>query len=268
MLGLRFVPLANAQEFFFQDEFNESRPTNTPDSDKWTFFSNSASGINSILQENGFLWLSQANNTPQFPLVISKNGLPAGDFSTEIQFQYTEVTPWGNGIALSENSPVNGENDFTKLLLTIDVWQDQSVPNMRISFEGSDVYTLSVNTNPHNLKVNRIGQKYQVYLDNILIYTSPNTSKQVKYIWMGNPVSIPSLIPNWTKFKVDYVRVKALAPEPFLEDLPWDYQSKGFTFNEAALNINSYFDHEYPLIRFLNNSKQCPQLLSKTQLEL
>lgn len=36
-------------------------------------------------------------------------------------------------------------------------------------------------------------------------------------------------------------------PVPFL-DLPWDYEGKGLTFNEAALSINSYFDHEYPLL--------------------
>lgn len=36
-------------------------------------------------------------------------------------------------------------------------------------------------------------------------------------------------------------------PTPFLE-LPWDYQGKGLSFNEAALSINSYFDHEYPLL--------------------
>lgn len=37
------------------------------------------------------------------------------------------------------------------------------------------------------------------------------------------------------------------APEPFL-DLPWDYEGKGLSFNEAALSINSFFDHEYPLL--------------------
>ncbi|GEM_PF-2181574 len=36
-------------------------------------------------------------------------------------------------------------------------------------------------------------------------------------------------------------------PEPFL-DLPWDYEGKGLTFSEAANNINSFFDHEYPLL--------------------
>ena len=36
-------------------------------------------------------------------------------------------------------------------------------------------------------------------------------------------------------------------PAPFL-DLPWEYKKKGFPFEDAALNINSYFDHEYPLL--------------------
>lgn len=44
-------------------------------------------------------------------------------------------------------------------------------------------------------------------------------------------------------------------PEPFL-DLPWDYQSKSLSFSEAALAINSYFDHEYP---FLSSGLSEPQ---------
>lgn len=35
-------------------------------------------------------------------------------------------------------------------------------------------------------------------------------------------------------------------PEPFL-DLPYDYQASGKTFNEVALNPESWFDHQYPL---------------------
>jgi len=46
-------------------------------------------------------------------------------------------------------------------------------------------------------------------------------------------------------------------PSPFL-DLPWDYEGKGLSFNEAALSINSFFDHEYPLLGFYNTDKQCP----------
>jgi murein DD-endopeptidase MepM/ murein hydrolase activator NlpD len=35
--------------------------------------------------------------------------------------------------------------------------------------------------------------------------------------------------------------------EPFL-DLPWDYAGKGQSFEDAALKIESFFDHQYPLI--------------------
>lgn len=37
------------------------------------------------------------------------------------------------------------------------------------------------------------------------------------------------------------------SPTPFL-DLPWDYEGKGLSFNEAANSMSSYFDHEYPLL--------------------
>ena len=37
------------------------------------------------------------------------------------------------------------------------------------------------------------------------------------------------------------------APDPFLR-LPWDYEKYGLDALEAMMNINSYFDHEYPLL--------------------
>lgn len=47
--------------------------------------------------------------------------------------------------------------------------------------------------------------------------------------------------------KIDLGLQTQTGPEPFLE-LPWDYQSKGLDFNQAALTINSYLDHTYPLL--------------------
>ncbi|MEO6509303.1 MAG: M23 family metallopeptidase [Patescibacteria group bacterium] len=37
-------------------------------------------------------------------------------------------------------------------------------------------------------------------------------------------------------------------PQSAFLDLPWDYQSKGLSFNDAALSITSFFDHTYPLL--------------------
>ncbi len=52
------------------------------------------------------------------------------------------------------------------------------------------------------------------------------------------PTSTPSPTPTPTPTP---------GPEPFL-DLPWDYEGDGLTFSDAANAINSFFDHEYPLL--------------------
>lgn len=240
-----------ATTYYFQDEFNQERSSNALDLSKWTIYKNASAGITTIQESEGNMQMSQQKNTQQFPLIISKNALPDGDFIAEIRLQFTNITYWGTGIALSEQAPTNG-GGFNKVL-TMNIWQDKSVgPNMRISF-GNDisllsniVYTAPINTNQHTLSVERKLNNYLIYLDSRLVYTSPTTDQQLKYIWMGNPSVQNPPIPDWSSFKVDYVRVAAL-PAPFL-DLPWGYQGKGLDFNEAALSINSFFDHQYPLL--------------------
>lgn len=61
--------------------------------------------------------------------------------------------------------------------------------------------------------------------------------------WCRLPKSISSI------YLVNFVEdeEETDSPEPFL-DLPWDYKSKGMTFTQAALAINSYFDHTYPVL--------------------
>ncbi len=214
ILFLIFLPnLVLAQEYFFQDEFNLERPINTLDPDKWTVYPNGLSGVATVRETGGYLKTFQQDNKPQFPLIISKNqALPNGDFEAEVKFQYTFVSFWGTGIALSENPPTNG-GGFDNILLTINVWQDKSVgPNMRISFGGQDVFTTPINISSHIFKIERISQKYKVYLDNNLVFTSPDTTSQVKYIWMGNPSIQNPPVPEWTRFNVDYIRVKSLTP--------------------------------------------------------
>lgn len=233
-----------AQEYFFQEEFNQQRASNSLDPDKWIIHPNTQAGFTTVKEEGGNLSLSQQDNTTQFPLVVSKNqALPSGDFSAEIKFAYTNITFWGTGIALAQEEPTNG-GGFSSLL-TIGAWQDKTLSNMRIGFNGVDVYTTPVNTDSHILKVDRVGKKYLLFLDGTLIFTSPDITKQVKFIWMGNPTIQPP-IPTWTSFKVDYIRVIQNFPEPFL-DLPWDYQSQSKSFEEVALNPQSWFDHKYPL---------------------
>lgn len=53
-----------------------------------------------------------------------------------------------------------------------------------------------------------------------------------------SPIPTPTITPMPTTIP---------APTPFL-DLPWDYEGKRQTFQEAALSMTSFFDHEYPLL--------------------
>lgn len=74
----------------------------------------------------------------------------------------------------------------------------------------------------------------------------------IAYIWGGtNTFNIGCFV--WTTPRDDIYFIlsdtpyQPPAPEPFL-DLPWDYEAKNISFNEAANSITSYFDHEYPLL--------------------
>lgn len=205
--------VVSAEAYFFSDEFNEERTVNTLNPDKWTVFPNAAAGITTIHETGGNFITSQSNFTNQYPLVTSKvQAFPAGDFQAEVKFQYTEVTNWGTGIAFSDKDP----NNLAEELLRIDVWQDNFIPNMRIEYKGQMIKTIPNNINPHILKVERIGLKYLIYLDGNLVFTSPETSIKPKVIWIGNPTFVqPDPVPVWTKFNVDYIRVKAL-PTPLI----------------------------------------------------
>lgn len=73
----------------------------------------------------------------------------------------------------------------------------------------------------------------RVNLKNICGFTTESTSLYLVNINAPQPSPTPSPSPS--------------GPTPFL-DLPWDYQTNGMTFNEAATSINAYFDHEYPFL--------------------
>lgn len=242
-----------AQEYF-TEEFNQTRPGGQIDSNKWTVYENRPSGCagDLIKETGGYVTFIQCSNATQFPYVISKNDpFPAGDFSTSIKFQYTNVRAWGTGIQIANSAPQNGSG-FTSLF-SIGVWEDNSLLKMRLNFKDQQVYTTPINIAPHELKIDRVGSIYKLYFDDQLVFTSSSTLEKVHAIYMGNPsIQTGPPFPGWTWFKVDSIKVtdngpSEIAPQPFL-DLPWDYNANTMTFNEAATSINSFFDHEYPLL--------------------
>ncbi len=92
----------------------------------------------------------------------------------------------------------------------------------------------NVRSNNFIFRINRAGASpWSANIDNFEI------AFDYEYI---NPSSTPSPTPSITPSPTPLS-----APEPFLE-LPWDYEGKGLSFTDAALSINSFFDHEYPLL--------------------
>lgn len=63
----------------------------------------------------------------------------------------------------------------------------------------------------------------------------------------GDYIYVADLVKGLLLFKFEKPPAPDPEVEPFL-DLPWDYKSEGLDFENAALAINSYFDHEYPLL--------------------
>ena len=246
-LSLIFPKLIKAEQYYFQEEFNLDRIQNTLDPEKWLVYPNTTTGFSTLKENAGFVQLTQQNNTNQFPMAVSKQAvLPSGNFSVEVKFQYTNVTFWGTGFGFS-TVPLANQNTQDPTLFSILTWQDASGPHMRIDYDGATIHTIPVNVTNHLFKVDHIGKRYMLYLDNLLVFTSPETNEQIKYAWIGNPGTAPSPIPQWTSLKIDYIRAKTFGPETFLR-LPWDYEAEGLTFNEAATRMSSYLDHEYPLL--------------------
>jgi len=91
--------------------------------------------------------------------------------------------------------------------------------------------------------------------DYVVNYTSQDCTINPDYIKTGNyRVEMLRFI-GTANYKVDDIAVRFTysftepppGPTPFLR-LPWKYEDNGLSFTNAAMSINSYFDHTYPLL--------------------
>lgn len=234
----------SAQEYFFQEEFNNNRSNNILDSNKWVVYPNTASNFITIKEVNGFVNVTSDKNNV-FPYVVSKqNPFPLnGDFEAEIGFYYTFVAVRGTGIVLSINPPSNNIPEIDKNkpeVYFFGTWQGLD-EGLNVTYNGYCALGLSCN-NPgttiykfpapnlsfHKVRLIYSGNVYIVYVDDKKVFTSPLSLNRPKYIWLGNPTN-QGFNDYWTAFRVDYIKVKQLFPETFL-DLPWDYGKKGIKF--------------------------------------
>jgi len=253
-------PTFAQQQYFFQEEFNEERPPQILNPDKWIVYPNrnpqpdyQGCLVDTVRETGGILLLKQCSTKNQFPYVVSKNNpFPQGNFTAETRLQFTTAGALSTGIHFADTAPENGAG-FTSLF-TISFEEDGfSGLAMRIEYKDQPVYTKQTNTAYHLFKVTSEDNIYKLYFDNQLVFTSPPTAEKVKVVFIGTPAILPSPGYPWAWPRIDYIRITDDGPsevpfEPFLEDLPWDYLSKGLTFNDAAMSMTAYFDHEYPLL--------------------
>ncbi len=249
-------PTFAQQQYFFQEEFNEERPPQILNPDKWIVYPNrnpqpdyQGCLVDTVRETGGILLLKQCSTKNQFPYVVSKNNpFPQGNFTAETRLQFTTAGALSTGIHFADTAPENGAG-FTSLF-TISFEEDGfSGLAMRIEYKDQPVYTKQTNTAYHLFKVTSEDNIYKLYFDNQLVFTSPPTAEKVKVVFIGTPAILPSPGYPWAWPRIDYIRItddgpSEIAPTPFLV-LPWNYGDKDF--KQIVFNPNAWFDHKYPL---------------------
>lgn len=174
-----------------------------------------AGQLGSYLPPDG--WQSHVWTPIQVPEISGVKKVWARDYSSMALTENEGVFGWGGGRALPYD--VN----------------PRQIEGLR------DIKTISVGLSNSLSAV--VGEAIDKNGD-VWIWDAENSKGLVKLPFFSNikEISIGGGMPNLAVVAMD-----GSTPAPFL-DLPWDYEAQGLTFNEAAMTINSYFDHEYPLL--------------------
>lgn len=257
-----FTQPSFAQEtYFFDEEFNQERPPQTLDPDKWIVYPNRNLNpdyqgclVNTISETTGILILRQCSTMNQFPYIVSKiNPFPNGDFGASVRFQFPGGGGFPTGVKFVDTAPGNGGQNNELFGIGFEEVGNLISPHpFRIEYKNEVVFSKLEDSNYYIFKAIKQGNVYKLYLNDQLVFTSPETSEKVQALYIGNPEIIPSPGLGWTWPRVDYIRVvnngpSEVTPQPFL-DLPWDYGNQDF--KEIIFDPNSWFDHKYPLQNF------------------
>jgi murein DD-endopeptidase MepM/ murein hydrolase activator NlpD len=266
-LFLFLRPTFAQETFYFQEEFNQERAAGILDSNKWVVYPNQPTAptpqgclVETVRETAGLLLLKQCPGVKQFPYIVSKNNpIPNGDFTTIVRFQFPGAGGLPTGVKFIDTAPVNGSGATELFGIG---FEEDLFQRFVIEYKDNVVFTKGTDSAFYIFKAVKEGNTYKLFLNDQLIFTSPETSEKVKAIYMGNPSILQSAGFSWSWPRIDYIRVandgpSETIPQPFL-DLPWDYMGNEMTFNEAATSINAYFDHQYP---FLSSSLSEPEEL-------
>ncbi len=167
-------------------------------------------------------------------------GIPIGATITGVKIRVTGKTDISTYAGASVLGTIQGIPFPANCTTPSDKWTMSSLVNQNIqtysvtSTSGVDFITClnasNIRSNNFIFRINRAGPTaWSASIDNLEIAFDYNPAP--------TPTPSPAITPSPT----------STPPAPFL-DLPWDYSGKGLSFSDAALNINTFFDHEYPLL--------------------
>lgn len=166
------------------------------DSNKWEF--NSTNG-GTYSFNNGSLVIPGGSS--MFYIRSKDNPFPtSGPFTVEFGIQYSLVDESGIGVALGFEQ----QNGYDPTNVPVAYWQGNNFGLQVVRFGLTEaVIGNNPDLNYHIGKIHYDGDKYTVYLDGVLKYTSPS-SLTAKSLWFGNPFCCRT---NWSGFNLDYIKV-------------------------------------------------------------
>lgn len=189
--AVQTVSARDVKTLFIDDFSNTNLQTR-----RWEFFSTNGG---SYSFDNGSIVIPGGSS--MYYIRSKRNPFPkSGPFTVEFGIQYTSVNESGIGVALGFEQ----QNGYDPNNVPVAYWQGNNYGLQVVRFGLTEAI---IGSNPDlNYHIGKIvfdGEKYRVYLDEVLKYTSP-ISARVKSLWFGNPFCCRS---NWSGFKLDYIKV-------------------------------------------------------------
>ncbi|GIL15534.1 MAG: hypothetical protein BroJett039_07070 [Chloroflexota bacterium] len=198
----------------FQDDFDESSLN------RWDIEADD--GILGVHQ--GILQMSSAGTN--FPYLTTRaNPFPAnGDYRMTARFRYAAVKVCGVGIMLTNFTvpPRWSEertNSYTMAQeahgISVGVWQDDK-DGLYLKFRSGGenqnrISVLGTDTNWHELVITYQGARYQLALDDNIVFVSSPTAYRANAIWLGNPVELgQGFACPWDTLQIDSIQVEQL----------------------------------------------------------
>ncbi|NMB56393.1 C39 family peptidase [Candidatus Beckwithbacteria bacterium] len=183
-----------------------------------------------------------SSSKKSFPFIVNSQNLNLdGDFEIELSFKYGSPFNFGSGINFyTENGSIFGvwQDNVEKLRYFTNLCTDQNQ-----NCTGTSIFYKTVNndTNSHTIKYNYSQNKYNIYIDNQLLFTSSETNLIPKNIRIGNSYVL-STNNVWATLSIDYIHITSLGKTL---NVPFYSQNDPAWGNDEYDHANGWIS-EYP----------------------